>query len=315
MQYPDTEGVIWVNPDTRKVIVPSNLLNIAVAGDIDSETVHIRIPKTFDNIDFLDRDDNEDSNINSRENTLDVTKENGKVYPDNTENKKSVSNIKNCYIKILNSRNEYSEYKPIVTEVECKTPFEQDEDKESVPCLDIAWALESPATDVPGLLNFSILFKRVKVETDETTQKVTSTKTYQWQSLPGIINIMQSIDMPQKDQIYKTQTDQFYWEVFSQIAELRGLLGNVDVTALVDMKTKVDLMQQTIDELKNKIKIMKMTRATDAENAGAIELQSFNYADYDDTDAIKEKVTLTSESDLMEIYNAIVDVNGEEVVE
>ena len=27
MQYPDTEGVIWVNPDTRKVIVPSNLLN------------------------------------------------------------------------------------------------------------------------------------------------------------------------------------------------------------------------------------------------------------------------------------------------
>ena len=126
---------------------------------------------------------------------------------------------------------------------------------------------------------------------------------------------MQSIDMPQKEQIYKTQTDQFYWEVFSQIAELRGLLGNVDVTALVDMKTKVDLMQQTIDELKNKIKIMKMTRATDAENAGAIELQSFNYADYDDTDAIKEKVTLTSESDLMEIYNAIVDVNGEEVVE
>ena len=79
MQYPDTEGVIWVNPDTRKVIVPSNLLNIAVAGDIDSETVHIRIPKTFDNIDFLDKDDNEDSNINSRENTLDVTKENGKV--------------------------------------------------------------------------------------------------------------------------------------------------------------------------------------------------------------------------------------------
>lgn len=49
---PDAEPEIIINPDTRKITVPSELYDIAVVADDNAEMVKIRIPRYFDGEDF-----------------------------------------------------------------------------------------------------------------------------------------------------------------------------------------------------------------------------------------------------------------------
>lgn len=49
---PNTEPMIEIDADLRKITVPQELVNIAVEGDHLSETVYIKAPRYFDGIDL-----------------------------------------------------------------------------------------------------------------------------------------------------------------------------------------------------------------------------------------------------------------------
>lgn len=52
---PDTEPEITINPDTREIDIPTELYNIAVVADDNSEMVKLRIPRYFDGNDLSKR--------------------------------------------------------------------------------------------------------------------------------------------------------------------------------------------------------------------------------------------------------------------
>lgn len=56
MLNPDTEPIIEIDADKRKISVPDELMNIAVAGDHLSETIYFSIPRYFDGEDLSERD-------------------------------------------------------------------------------------------------------------------------------------------------------------------------------------------------------------------------------------------------------------------
>lgn len=56
MLNPDEEPVIEINSDLRKISIPDELKNIAVAGDHLSETIYFHMPRYFDGDDLSNRD-------------------------------------------------------------------------------------------------------------------------------------------------------------------------------------------------------------------------------------------------------------------
>lgn len=53
--HPESEPQIEVNLDTREIIVPPELQDIAVTGDNNAETIYIKVNHTFDGIDLSDK--------------------------------------------------------------------------------------------------------------------------------------------------------------------------------------------------------------------------------------------------------------------
>lgn len=52
MLDPDTEPIIMIDSDLRKIIVPKELYNIGVAGDHLAETIYFQVPRYFDGNDL-----------------------------------------------------------------------------------------------------------------------------------------------------------------------------------------------------------------------------------------------------------------------
>ena len=55
MLNPDTEPVIMIDSDLRKITVPDELYNIGVAGDHNAETIYFHVPRYFDGNDLSER--------------------------------------------------------------------------------------------------------------------------------------------------------------------------------------------------------------------------------------------------------------------
>lgn len=225
---PKDYPIFTVDTVTRKITTPTapyNPVLAAVEGDTKSNAILINIPKYLGGGKYL---------AAAAQGLVSDLRDNIPLPDQETQTTTQQPDIR---IRCLNAKKEYSEWEPtIIAETDTTTTEEGTENG----LLQLSWVLESPITDYAGVVTFSIVFKViVLVAQDAQGNKYypwsdnypeiwdpaytwSSLKEYQWQTLTASISIAKSLGMDSKEPTYSTTQDQFYYEVFSQIADLRS---------------------------------------------------------------------------------------------
>lgn len=283
-EYP----ILTIDTNSRKIIIPKapttedpnpeypapwNLTDypIAIAGDEKSNALVFNIPKNkFDSNYYLA--------AAAKQLVYDLRDD---FVEDEEESKPDI------YIRCLNAKNQYSEFAITNNDI----TYEGD-------LLQFSWVLGAPVTDYAGTFTFSIVFKVIQltavntqtgmtyVEIDDGTYKDEdgqiyhsgeagcpdftsgnfewySTKSYQWQTLTCSLTIAESL-YDEKQYVRASTQDEFYYEVFAQIADLRArIVGSGGSGSLTRLQPKTlsnaitigdvecSTVEQTLGEIAN----------------------------------------------------------------
>ena len=138
------------------------------------------------------------------------------------------------FIRFLNAKGEYGEVRPSLEYV----------DINGIEHIKLGWPIGHPVTDYSGEIQFSVVFKATELHED-----LTSDVMYQWQTLVGKMNIQQTLPTEAKEQVYATAKEQFYYEVFKQIAELKFDIRQIDAEAIKALTDRVQTLSLIVSDL------------------------------------------------------------------
>lgn len=142
------------------------------------------------------------------------------------------------FIRVLNAQGEYCEVRPSLEYV----------DIDGVEHIKLGWPIGQPVTNYSGEIQFSVIFKATELHED-----LTSNVMYQWQTLVGKMNIQQTLPTEAKEQVYATTREQFYYEVFKQIAELKFDIRQIDAEAIQSLTDRVQTLSLFVSELNEEL--------------------------------------------------------------